>query len=124
MKTLRLYGKASKLRMLSILKDDFACENYLLLVPNKANRTALTKLRLSNHNLMTEKGRYVKVQLCDKSCPFCPDQIEDKFHFLIKCPIYTELRIGMLDDIKNIIYGFHYLTDENFLYLVPTKNYL
>ena len=49
---------SSKLKTLSILKDDLACKNYLLSVSNIANRTALTKFRLSNHNLMIEKGRY------------------------------------------------------------------
>ena len=107
---------SSKLKTLSILKDDLACKNYLLSVSNIANRTALTKFRLSNHNLMIEKGRYENMQLCDRSCPFCPDQIEDEFHFLVKCPIYTELRLKMLDDIKNIIHGFYYPSDENLFF--------
>ena len=113
---------SSKLKTLSILKDDLACKNYLLSVSNIANRTALTKFRLSNHNLMIEKGRYENMQLCDRSCPFCPDQIEDEFHFLVKCPIYTELRLKMLDDIKNIIHGFYYPSDENFLFWFLLKN--
>ena len=113
----------SKLKTLSILKNDFACENYLLSVPNIANRTALTKFRLSNHNLMIEKGRYENMQLCDRSCPFCPDQIEDEFHFLIKCPIYTELRTKMLENIKDIVYGFYYPTDENFLFWFLLNSY-
>ena len=98
------------------MKTDFACESYLLSVTNVANRTALTKFRLSNHNLMIEKGRYEKLLLGDRSCPFCPDQIENEFHFLIKCPIYHELRNKMLDDIKDIIFDFYYPPDENFLF--------
>ena len=113
---------ASKLKTLSILKSDFVCENYLLSVSNIANRTALTKFRLSNHNLMIEKGRYENMQLCDRSCPFCPDQTEGEFHFLLKWPIYTGLRKKMLDDIKNIIHGFYYPADENFLFWFLLKN--
>ena len=113
---------SSKLKTLSILKTDFACESYLLSVTNVANRTALTKFRLSNHNLMIEKGRYEKLLLGDRSCPFCPDQIEDEFHFLIKCPIYHELRNKMLDDIKDIIFDFYYPPDENFLFWFLLKN--
>ena len=113
---------ASKLKTLSILKSNLVCEDYLLSVSNVANRTALTKFRLSNHNLMIEKGRYENVQLCDRSCPFCPDQIENEFHFLIKCPVYTELRRKMLDDINDIIYGFYYPQDENFLFWFLLKN--
>ena len=113
---------SSKLKTLCTLKNNFVREDYLLSVSNIANRTALTKFRLSNHNLMIEKGRHENMQLCDRSYPFCPDQIENEFHFLIKCPIYVELRKKMLDDIKNIIYGFYYPQDENFLFWFLLKN--
>ena len=113
---------SSKLKTLSILKSNFVCEDYLLSVSNTANRTALTKFRLSNHNLMIEKGRYENMQLCDRKCPFCPHQIENESLFLIKYPIYTELRRQMLDDIENIIYEFYYPHDENFLFWFLLKN--
>ena len=71
---------------------------------------------------MIEKGRYEKLLLGDRSCPFCPDQIEDEFHFLIKCPIYHELRNKMLHDIKDIIFDFYYPPDENFLFWFLLKN--
>ena len=113
---------SSKLKTLSILKGNFSCEDYLLLVPNVANRTALTKFRLSNHNLMIEKGRYENIQLCDRSCPFCPDQVESEFHFLIKCPVYAELRRQLLDEIRSIVLGFYYPQDEHFLFWFLLKN--
>ena len=94
----------------------------MLSVPNIANRTALTKFRLSNHNLMIEKGRYENMQLNDRRCPFCPDQIENEFHFLIKCPVYTELRRKLLDDINDVVLGFFYPQDENFLFWFLLKN--
>ena len=113
---------SSKLKTLSTLKDNFACEDYLLSVPNIANRTALTKFRLSNHNLMIEKGRYENMLLCDRSCPFCPDQVESEFHFLIKCPVYTELRRKLLDDVRTVVLGFYYPQDEHFLFWFLLKN--
>ena len=84
--------------------------------------TSIGWFRLSNHNLMIEKGRYEEMQLCDRTCLFCSDQTEDEFHFLVKCPIYTGLRKKMLDDIKNIIHGFYYPADENFLFWFLLKN--
>ena len=114
---------SSKLKTLSILKSNLGCEDYLLSVSNTANRTALTKFRLSNHNLVIEKGRYENMSLCDRTCPFCPNQIENEFHFLIKCPIYTEQRVKMLSDIKDMIYGFYYPHDEDFLFWFLLKTH-
>ena len=115
----------SKLKTLSILKDNFACEEYLLSVSNVCNRTALTKFRLSNHSLMIEKGRYTNTQLGDISCPFCPDQVESEIHFLIQCPLYTKMRREMLDDIATNVQGFYYPNDEHFLFwfLGPCGNF-
>ena len=112
----------SKLKTLSILKDNFACEEYLLSVSNVCNRTALTKFRLSNHSLMIEKGRYTNTLLGNRSYPFCPDQIESEIHFLIQCPLYTKLRREMLNDIATNVQGFYYPNDEHFLFWFLLRN--
>jgi hypothetical protein len=53
----------------------------------KANITReLTKLRLSSHSLLIEKGRYFrpKIKRENRLCSQC-NQIEDEQHFLIHC---------------------------------------
>ena len=112
----------SKLKTLSILKNNFACEEYLLSVSNPCNRTALTKFRLSNHSLMIEKGRYTNIELGDRSCPFCPDQVENEIHFLVQCPLYTKLREKMLEDIATNVQGFYYPNDDHFLFWFLLRN--
>ena len=57
---------------------------------NAKNRLAITKLKLSNHNLSIEKGRHQNVPLSDRSCPFCPEHLENELHFLIKGKINTK----------------------------------
>ena len=104
------------------MKSSLVIEDYLLSVPNLPNRTALTKFRLSNHNLMIERGRYENMQIGDRTCAFCLDQVENEFHFLIKCPTYKELRRKMLDEICNTMIGFYYPQDENFLFWFLLKN--
>ena len=111
--TLHGLQTSPKLKTLAHLKNNIVCENYLLSVDNIANRTALTKFRLSDHNLMIEKGRHQNVAICDRTCPFCPDQTENELHFLLKCPTYRELRRKLLDDIKTNTIGFYYPTDKN-----------
>ena len=82
----------SKLRTLRFLKQTWNLEDYLLTVGNIADRTALCKFRLSDHSLMVEKGRHDNLNKSDRMCPFCPGQIENEFHFLLKCSTYTNLK--------------------------------
>ena len=60
-------------------------ENYLANVRNINHRVAITKLRLSNHKLAIETGRYVKpYQPPDQRiCPLCKTGLEDEEHVLI-----------------------------------------
>ena len=64
-------------------------------------REIITKFRISGHNLKTEKGRYVNVDRSDRKCPLCNmNEIEDEYHFKLRCPIYE---IARKRHIKNII---------------------
>jgi len=55
----------------------------------------MSHLRLSSHSLYVKKGRYTR-QRIDRSqryCTLCYSQdIEDEFHFVMKCPIYEHIR--------------------------------
>ena len=82
----------SKMKTYTLLKQNWKIEDYLLQVDNIKNRTALTKLRLSDHSLAIEKGRHQNINHSDRKCPFCPEEVEDELHFLIKCPTYKFLR--------------------------------
>ena len=52
----------SKLRTYAKLKQNRGLENYLKNV-NVEERTPLTKIRLSNHDLMIEKGRHQELEV-------------------------------------------------------------
>ena len=62
----------SKLRTYGLIKTNLGFENYLNADINVQDRIALTKLRLSNHELMIEKGRHIKIDKSKRVCPFCP----------------------------------------------------
>ncbi len=49
----------------------------------------MAKFRMSDHCLMIEKGRHWKLPREERTCPFCPDKIEDEKHFLIECYGYN-----------------------------------
>ena len=77
----------NKLRTFRKFKLTHDYENYLTNVRNINHRVAITKLRLSNHKLAIETGRYVKpYQPPDQRiCPLCKTGLEDEEHFLMNC---------------------------------------
>ena len=91
----------SKLRTYAKLKTEVGTEKYLDSIKNIKNRTALTKLRLSNHDLMIEKGRHQGLQENQRLCPFCDNQIENEQHFVMECPTYNVLRQNLFDNITD-----------------------
>ena len=52
----------------------------------------ICKLRLSSHCLCIETGRYKNVPLERCICPICKSDVEDEYHFMLKCPAYNNLR--------------------------------
>ena len=77
----------SKLRTYSLFKHDIGREDYLVQIRNTRLRQILTKFRLSNHRLMIERGRHLKLDVEDRKCPMCEINIEDEKHFLITCRV-------------------------------------
>ena len=74
--------------------DNYRCEDYLHQVTNIRHRTTMTKLRLSNHRLAIETGRYMRPykKPNERICPLCNKEAEDEKHFLVSCPGYQEKR--------------------------------
>jgi hypothetical protein len=47
--------------------------------------TNYTKIRISNSSLKIEQGRHNKTPLENRLCPLCLAEVEDEFHFTVKC---------------------------------------
>ena len=54
----KINSDQSKLRTYAKLKTVIGFEEYLKSIKNIMDRTAITKIRLSNHDLLIEKGRH------------------------------------------------------------------
>ena len=89
-------SEKSKLRTYAIFKTSAGFEKYLYEVKNMATRTAVSKLRLSNHCLAIETGRYNNTDEPFRFCPFCPNKIENEFHFLVECRAYRYVRENLI----------------------------
>ena len=77
-------GKEGKLQFYHELKRNFKCEEYLDTI-SRADRKAITRLRLSCHTLPIERMRYQMVDRQERKCPFCRSEIGDEWHYLTKC---------------------------------------
>ena len=100
----------SKLRTYSLFKTSLGYEQYLSKIRNIEERTAFTKLRLSNHSLMIEKGRHLKIEKNARFCPFCPNDVEDEKHFLMDCKLFSTLRNELHAKTRNVISAFYFMS--------------
>ena len=76
-----------KLEFYRSSKTDHTSSSYLDLTRRTAGRRALVKLRIRNHKLMIEIGRYNQTRKDNRHCPFCGcNVIEDEVHVLFQCP--------------------------------------
>ena len=114
----KINGERSKLRTYAIFKKEQGFEKYLADIKNTNVRKNVTKFRLSNHKLMIEVGRHQKIDAEQRFCPFCPNTVEDEFHFLLYCPTYDIQRSAFLDPITSIIHNFSLLPDSQKFELV------
>ena len=79
--------------------ENYKCEDYLCQVTNVRHRITLTKLRLSNHKLAIETGRYVRPYKKpeERICPISKKDVEDEIHFLTLCPVFQEKRSTLFE---------------------------
>ena len=85
----RLSDSSRALFYRNISKFEF--KSYLKCVNVQKFRIALSQLRLSSHRLNIEVGRWNNTVFEQRICPHC-NVLEDEFHFLIECSLYTNIR--------------------------------
>ena len=82
---------------------------------------ALTRLRISCHNLEIERGRYHKPASTPAHLRLCKDceSVEDELHFICVCPKYDSLREHLVSIVCNDNPNFVFLSvNDKFLYLM------
>ena len=87
-------------------------------IENVRDKTALTKIRLSNHDLMIEKGRHQGLQENQRVCPFCDNKVENEHHFVVECSTYDVHRQDLFVKMMEVDNTFHVLDNiEKFIFL-------
>ena len=93
-----------KLEFYGSFKTHHTSSSYLDLTKGTAGRRALVKLRISNHKLMIEIGRYNQTTKDNRHCSFCGcNVIEDEAHFLFQYPTYSMIRNKFYYNVKTLI---------------------
>jgi hypothetical protein len=108
---------SSKLRTYCLFKTTFEIENYLFIY-NKNHRQALSRFRLSAHNLEIEKGRWrrilvngrwrsIVIPVEERFCLFCSNNdVESEHHVLMSCNKYLNLRLELFNHARQYIENF------------------
>lgn len=111
----RQNGKGNnKLRTYRKFKNDHKQEIYLKEIKNWHIRSAVAKMRLSNHHLMIEKGRHLGLDLEKRTCNKCNlNQIETEFHAIMTCPAYHNDRTELFRQFDNHVTTWKDMTSEN-----------
>ena len=88
-----LIERSTKCQFYKHLTDTFCLQNFLTKSLTCKVKTAICKIRCSAHKLSIEQGRYMSVERNQRLCLMCNlSDIEDEFHFILKCPLYKDLR--------------------------------
>ena len=116
----------NKLRTYKKIKKEFSLEKYLLVVKNPKHRQALTRLRLSSHQLEIEMGRHTRppVEADLRICKMCKEnKIDNEVHFLTECTSNAPLREDLFNKAKSTIKDIAKLTkEEKFVNLLTTND--
>ena len=59
------------------------------------HRSAPAKVRCGVAPINLELGRYRGIPEDERTCPMCPDHVENEAHILINCAFYNDLRFEM-----------------------------
>ncbi len=88
-------------------------------------------MRISSHNLRIETGRYDrpnKTPIDQRKCLYCSTQeIEDEFHFVLKCTLYAPERQRLMSVVREEMSDAEYnvidrLDVESFVFIMKSDN--
>ena len=114
-----------KLRCYCTFKEEFGLENYVYMF-NKTLSTNFSRLRVSAHSLLIEKGRHLNIPRDKRLCKLCEsNEIEDELHFMLKCSYYDKIRVTLFNNISEACtVDFNKLSDnEKFVFLMSVSDY-
>ena len=69
----------------------------------QSHSSAFAKFRAGVAPLRVETGRYEGLPLKERLCPFLSNLVEDEFHVVFECSLYSELRWTFFRKLQNLM---------------------
>ena len=116
---------SKKLRLYKTFKNQYTMEPYLTHIRDTRYRVALSRFRLSSHNLEIELGRHTnpKTPVERRICKNChSNETEDEIHFLLKCQKFINIRLPLLNCARLSFPDFNSLPIESQFQLLMTTS--
>ena len=110
----------TKLRTYKLFKTAFKTENYRSLPLDKQSLFSFSRFRVSNHKLKIKLRRYKNIPPEERYCRLRNlNQVQDEFHFIMSCSVYSEHREQLFQQIKDFVPSFDILPlSEKFIFLM------
>ena len=91
-----------KLRTYAKFKDKIHPEKYVKNCHGKHKRSLIAQFRAAVFPLQIEVGRFRNIPCEKRLCTLCPlQEIEDEYHVICQCPIYSKAREILFNTIQN-----------------------
>ena len=69
--------------------------------------------------LHIETGHYRRTPVEQRLCQFCNNNsVEDESHFILQCPVYDHLRLGLFEYVYEVVPNFYSLNDSEKLCII------
>ena len=104
----------NKLRTYKQFKGEFVPEAYVKQIMPFPFRSALAKIRCGVAPIRIETGRYGsrRIPVEERVCMNCVNEIEDEFHVLMKCELYDDLRMELVEKAYQILPEFAMISER------------
>ena len=91
------FNNCSKGLLYKHVSTEFCLQSYLKKAVDNQYLKDIARIRLSSHRLNVETGRYQNIDRRNRLCTLCNlEDIEDEFHFILKCPHFEALRKALV----------------------------
>ncbi len=113
----------NKLRAYRQHKTEFKAKDYLINVMNRKHCSALAKFRAGVVPIRLKTGQYEGLEVDDRICPKCKNEIETEEHVITRCLSYSVPRDILYNASAQLYDDFNSFTEiKKLCFILSTPN--